>query len=852
MPSTKTFAPLGVLTRSRWRFGLRQAAIVVIATVIAMGVRNLLTPWLGTGLPFITAFPAIAIVAFFSGITTGAMTALACALWLLSPWIPPTLSFDFGWEELATFIPAAFLVAFFSGQGRDEAEAATAAAMETASAQLAVRSLRLSMLMAVILPTLLFMVAAAIFYGQAIDDARLRVDREARIAQEHASKIMENNESMARAVLDFVTTIAPEDVSANERALHAKLAALGSNLPQVQSMTLLDATGKAIASSRFFPVPKIDASDREYFRWHQTGQRGIYISEALVSRSTGETFFDVSQRWDHDGKFAGVLSISLYPAYFNEFYRGMARDAPGLMVMLIRGDGAVLARWPPVPPNKMRLDSSSALLKAMAGGAVQGLIEGASSVDGEDRINGFRRLERYPIYVLAGVDRDAIIAGWQRQLAVLAAFTFPISMALIYVVWVALRRTRRELAAQQSLQREVEQRARIENALHHVQKLEALGRLTGGVAHDFNNLLTIVSNNLHLMRRLDTKMVDNKQLAAIGRAVASGERLTRQLLAFARRQPLQPEVILLQERLPALLALIAPTLGPHIESSAEVDPKTKAVLVDPAELELAIINLAINAKDAMPEGGSLTLSACNAPSAETDLAGEFVVLTVADTGIGIDPELSDRIFEPFFTTKAAGQGTGLGLSQVYGLCAQAGGTARIDSAPGKGTRVSLFLPATDSVPSAIDAAVPHERTLDCNILLVEDNEEVALATQPLLQTVGCIVRWAPSGDGARAIIDAEPSKFDIVLSDMAMPGQLDGLGLAEYLRSRYPEIQVVLMTGYTNQLQEAVARHFTVLSKPCSPDVLVSAVRDAIGRRGTRKAAALESCAAEALDKVRG
>ena len=328
-------------------------------------------------------------------------------------------------------------------------------------------------------------------------------------------------------------------------------------------------------------------------------------------------------------------------------------------------------------------------------------MEGASAVDGEDRINAFRRLERYPIYVQAGVDREAIIAGWQRQLAVLAAFTFPISMALVYVVWVALRRTRRELAAQQSLQREIEQRARIENALHHVQKLEALGRLTGGVAHDFNNLLTIVSNNLHLMRRLDTKMADNKQLAAIGRAVASGERLTRQLLAFARRQPLQPEVVSLQERLPALLALIAPTLGPRIESSVEVDPKTKAILVDPAELELSIINLAVNAKDAMPDGGRFKLSARNASRAEVDIAGEFVVLTVADTGIGIDPELTERIFEPFFTTKPSGQGTGLGLSQVYGLCAQAGGSARIDSAPGEGTRVSLYLPATDPVPSVV-------------------------------------------------------------------------------------------------------------------------------------------------------
>ncbi len=829
----KLFAgPLGVLVQGRWRFGLRQALIVLVATIVAMGVRNLLTPWLGIDLPLVTAFPAVAIVAFFWGITTGAATGLACALWLFTPWVPLHSSADLGWPEIAAFVPAAFLVAFFSGQGRDEAAAATTAAADTASAQLTVRSLRLSMLMAVALPMVLFMVAAWIFYGQAFDDARLRVDREARIAQEHASKIMENNESMTRAVLDFVAPMAPEEVSARERELHAKLVALGSSLEQVQSVWLLDSAGKGVASNRFFPIPAVDASDREYFRWHLDGRPGIYISEPLVSRTTGEAFFDVSRRWDHRGKFAGVVSVSLYPAYFAEFYRGMALDEPGLMVMMARSDGAVIARWPEVPADKSRLAGDSALSKAMAAGDVQGRIEGVSSVDGEDRLSAFRRLERYPVYVLAGIDREAIIAGWQRQLAVLAAFTFPISMALVYVAWVALRRTRRELAAQQSLQRETEQRARIENALHHVQKLEALGRLTGGVAHDFNNLLTIVSNNLHLMRRLDPALSDNKQLAAMGRAVASGERLTRQLLAFARRQPLQPEVISIQQRLPALLALIAPTLGPRIEAAIDVDSKTRPVLIDPAELDLAVINLAVNAKDAMPEGGQLTLSARNAGPSEVEITGEFVVLTVVDTGTGIDPELTGRIFEPFFTTKPAGQGTGLGLSQVYGLCTQAGGTARVESKPGHGTRVSLYLPATDPVPPVVDAhRQPGDQEFDCHVLLVEDNEEVAMATQPLLQATGCTVQWARSGDSARVIVDAEPRKFDIVLTDMAMPGELDGLGLAEYLRKRYPEIQVVLMTGYTHQLQEASARRFSVLAKPCSPDVLMSAMRDATRKR---------------------
>lgn len=834
-------APFGVLTQRRWRFGLRHALIVAVATLVAMGARNLLTPWLGDTLPLVTAFPAVAIVAFFAGITTGAVTGIACALWLFSPWLSPPGAAGFGWQGVAVFIPAAFLVAFFSGQGRDEAAAATTAAADSASTRLTVRALRLSMTMAVALPTLLFLVAAWIFYGQAFDDARLRVDREARIAQEHALKIMENNESMTRAVLDFVAPMNPSEVAARERELHGKLSALGSGLPQVQAIWLLDAEGKGLASNRFFPVPKIDVSDRDSFRWHREGRGGTYVSEPLLSRSTGEAFFDLSRRWDHNGKFAGVVSISLFPTYFAEFYQGMALDVPGLMVMMARSDGVVIARWPAVPASKSRLGSDSTLLKAMTAGDVQGRSEGVSSVDGEDRLNAFRRLERYPIYVLAGIDRDAIIAGWQRQLAVLAAFTFPISMALVYVAWVALRRTRRELAAQQSLQQEVEQRARIENALHHVQKLEALGRLTGGVAHDFNNLLTIVSNNLHLMRRLDPALVDNKQLAAIGRAVASGERLTRQLLAFARRQPLQLEVVSLQERLPALLGLIAPTLGPRIESSVDVNASTKAVLIDPAELELAVINLAVNAKDAMPDGGQLTVSARNSGPAEIDIAGEFVVLTVADTGTGIDPELTERIFEPFFTTKPAGQGTGLGLSQVYGLCAQAGGTVRIESARGQGTRVSLYLPGTEPIPATVDIQrEPEDRTLDCSILLVEDNEAVAVATQPLLETVGCSVRWASSADAARAIIDAEPSKFDIVLSDMAMPGEFDGLGLAEYLRKQHPKVQVVLMTGYTNQLQEAMARRFTVLAKPCSPEVLMNAMREAIRRRRAFGATAVQ------------
>ena len=204
--------------------------IVLIATIIAMGGRDLLTPWLGTELPFVTAFVAVAIVAFFSGITTGAVTGIACAVWLTASWWPLHAEYEFGWNVVAIFIPAAFLVAFFSGQGRDEAATATAVAVDTAPIRHTVRALRLSMLMAVALPTVLFIGAAWIFYLQAFDDARVRVDREARIAQEHASKVLENNESMSRAVLDSVASMTPEEAVTREREINLKLVQLAAGL----------------------------------------------------------------------------------------------------------------------------------------------------------------------------------------------------------------------------------------------------------------------------------------------------------------------------------------------------------------------------------------------------------------------------------------------------------------------------------------------------------------------------------------------------------------------------------------------------------------------------------------------
>ncbi|HYF21494.1 MAG TPA: ATP-binding protein [Ramlibacter sp.] len=385
------------------------------------------------------------------------------------------------------------------------------------------------------------------------------------------------------------------------------------------------------------------------------------------------------------------------------------------------------------------------------------------------------------------------------------------------------------------VQQALDEAEKAHRAVVQNQRLEAIGQLTGGVAHDFNNLLMVVNTNVHLLRARNPVLADDPQLVRIDRAVATGSKLTRQLLAFARRQPLRPQVIDLGQVLPELMDLIRPSLSAKVKGHCEVEPGTACVSVDPAEFELAIINLAVNAKDAMPEGGSLTLRAANTQADE--LGGRpGVRIDVTDTGHGIPPEIVDKVFEPFFTTKEVGRGTGLGLSQVYALADQAGGTARIRSGLGQGTTVSVLLPAAERgvERDATPAGVVNER-LDCEVLLVEDNGELAQAGRELLTQAGCRVRHVATGEDALAALRQGPAP-QVVLTDIRMPGGVDGLALARRVREEWPRVQVVLMTGYTAELGAARAAGLDVLSKPASPEQLLGAIAAAQAR--AREAAA--------------
>lgn len=387
---------------------------------------------------------------------------------------------------------------------------------------------------------------------------------------------------------------------------------------------------------------------------------------------------------------------------------------------------------------------------------------------------------------------------------------------------VVLSRTR-ELHVQMA------ERTRIEEALRQTQKIEAIGQLTGGVAHDFNNLLMVISGGLDMLERTTDSARRRVLLDGMRQATQRGAGLTRQLLAFSRRQALQPVSVDLARQIGGMRELLARSLRSNVRIEYDFPDDLWPVQVDPGELELVVLNLAVNARDAMPDGGSITISAENAGE-RSGLAGQFVRIAVEDTGTGMNAEVKRRVFEPFFTTKEVGKGSGLGLAQVYGFATASGGAVEIDSEEGRGTRVTLFLPRSLTQPAIEVAASRSEvarreaESSGC-VLLVEDDDEVAALVKQMLHELGYEVIRAATAQGALGAL-ANQRAVDLVFSDIMMPGEMDGLKLAREIRARRPEVPVLLTTGYSEPLTRQVeCGGPTVLGKPYRLDELAAALR---------------------------
>jgi len=347
------------------------------------------------------------------------------------------------------------------------------------------------------------------------------------------------------------------------------------------------------------------------------------------------------------------------------------------------------------------------------------------------------------------------------------------------------------------------------------QKMEAIGKLTGGIAHDFNNLLMIIGGNAQTFERLlDPKLP--RAIEAIQTAAKRGESLTRQLLTFSRRQHLSPTVVDLNASIKNIRPMIESSLRGNIVYNEAIDPAVQPVKVDLAELELAIVNIAVNARDAMPNGGTFTLTVGNVPangaSGGDEANGDLVAIQFSDTGVGIPPNLLSKIFDPFFTTKEVGKGTGLGLSQVYGFVHQAGGTINADSKVGQGTTITVYLPSCSEDIAKDSPAMDAPHAQRPTVLIVDDSAEVAEVTSSLFERLGYDTDYRDSADAALKYL-AEGTKIDLVFSDIVMPGTIDGVGLAREIRSRYPDLPVLLTTGYSDAAQAAPA-DLKILRKP--------------------------------------
>ena len=432
------------------------------------------------------------------------------------------------------------------------------------------------------------------------------------------------------------------------------------------------------------------------------------------------------------------------------------------------------------------------------------------------------------------VEREAVSRRLTRYV-VLAALSLlaALVVATLGMAQAALRRANRELAeraealaqSNELLAEQMEERAKAEEQLRQSQKMQALGQLTGGIAHDFNNLLTVIQGSADILCRDDLAEDRRKRFAkAIVQAADNAAVLTSQLLAFARRQPLKPEIVDLGELVGGMTDLLDRTMGERIRIESSLDRSVCAVTVDRNQLQSAILNVASNARDAMPGGGTLTIALSQTVSSVDE---PMAALAISDTGSGMDSDTAGRIFEPFFTTKTTGKGTGLGLSQVYGFATQSGGEVVVETSPGEGSTITLLLPCADSIApvrsEAAEATIADQPGAE--VLVVEDNEEVGHFAEALLSELGHSVTLATSGEEALEL--TRTRHFDLVFSDVVMPG-MGGLRLAEALADEKPRLPVILATGYSQEIARSGSGGRPVILKPYRLATLAEALAEAI------------------------
>ncbi|MBX6742899.1 MAG: hypothetical protein IRY87_12740 [Acetobacteraceae bacterium] len=573
-------------------------------------------------------------------------------------------------------------------------------------------------LAALLVPAFAFGFAAWSAWQDVRQDAEARMLRAVDVLHEHALRAFQTQEVVLTAIDDHLRGRSWDEI-AQSRQVHAFLRRIERSAPTIGGLALVRPDGRLAMTSRLaVPAVPIDFSDRDYVQWHRAGHAGLFLSGVQVTRPHGWLGFVLSLgRTNADGRpDGGTIASSFPPNHFTDFF-ATVRHGEQDVLALLREDGAILARLPAPPEGTSHEPRPDGPLvrawRTKASG--RGVVRLTSALDGKDRLFAFRSVDPYPAVVVYGLSADAPRAAWLRRLRPIAVVSGLAALLLLTLTALAQRTARREAAALAAAANEAEARAETEARLRQAERVGALGQIAAGIAHDFNNLIQSVSAAALLLDRRADNSDEVRRLAGLVRDAAErGTRVVRRVLDFSRQPPREEgECFDCGAALRRMRGLLAGMLGPGIRLHLDLPPTLPPAQGNRAEFETVILNLAGNARDAMPEGGTIRIAARPVtveqaiPSphdAEPLAPGRYLQLTVSDTGTGMPPEVLARVGEPFFTTKPAGKGTGLGLSLARRFADRAGGALRVASRPGEGTAVTLWLREAAADPPATGGA----------------------------------------------------------------------------------------------------------------------------------------------------